>query len=1744
MSNQKIKMEYEFSAKDNGVTRSLAQLSQYLDSTGSKATVVAKRMTENGEKIERFSSRINKSGGQLVNFTANLQRIDNSLFDNRQSIDKSISSFEKMKKSNRDIGNSIDSLRTKYEQIKKTKEVDIKTSQQMEAEVSKLQNQLNKHKQTYEDAGRQIEKLNQKKKNLTAEITKAEMLYGKENEKVVALKNSYNQLEKDIKKLETARRREGESIQANQKALDNFTRTAIPRIKQYAQANEEALKKQKELSQTQKALAQAEKSLSNDLAKTNKELENKSNKAKKVANAINDYKYKTDSLVASFKAEQQAGNISVKTITAYENKLRSCAKTTTGFKREIDSLKASQQNILQTINQKTQALLKLEKEMKSNDMEATALRNDIKALETAYDALDDDIKTAEKAFEAMNQDIANFSREVSKAKSEMNIKDKLTALGDAGISAGKSIQNLGNNIKSAGQMVSGFGDKITALGDKLSFLTTIAGGIFGGAIAQGVSYEKSMTELIATLDKANMSSGEFSSTVSKLENKIRTLALDSPFSLVELTDGMKYLSLAGYDVEAMLNSLEYTMIASQITGQDLASTTNLVTDAMSAFHLKAQDMPKFLDVMAKLQAVSNTSMSQVTDAFIWAGGTLADLNITLEESGALFGALANQGMKSALAGRSLVSILGNITDESSTAGKALQELEKKTGIKVTPFDENNQYMGVDKQIKNLKKALEQVSEKERIQLSYDIAGKNQKKTLDKLLHGVEEDFDKIKEKLENSDGTLIEMKATVDESAWSKIKKMVSAMQEAFKQVWDVIRPFVVFAVEKITELAGKFAKLTGSQKENIVKWLVLIGLLPLAIKLIGSFFKIIGGGIMVFGSLINIIGGFLVFVSTGFNVLVSLGGVVVSVISAVFSALWNVGSFIIGTLIPYLVTTSVTIAGLTLPLWLVIGVIGIVGATIFWLCDAFKRGFDENNSVLENFVNMFQNVGKDFQHWCLGLVENFSVSIAKMAGVSEETINKVRKFFDSDHDNEAQAEGYKDYEDKKAQQKQAKKEEKSQAREQKKQELVSNLKESIGDIGGGLLDGADGLLGSLGTGLDGLVGNLGEKIKGVLSESDLKMFEDLGIDFDIEGGLGNLIEEFKEFQAEDKKVKIETEIDELAFEKFSELEEYDNAIYEAKLDIAVEDGKIREIDEQILDLMAQKRELEIEGKIETEEYAKVESDLDKLFADRKVHLDVIEKNKGVIEENESKIEELDGKEAQLAIKAQEAGMTIEEYKAKLKKEELTLELGYEIVHENAEEQITLFNKQLSSVESEKLSIEAQLKNPDLTVEEAQNLITRLQEVTDEENLIKLAIDYTNYTEDLQTAQSEYDGFKKQLEEVNINLKPFEGLELDEIKDPNIRKAVEGWRTEQENLNVQLADSETKINSAKDALGEMGETADLEGVVQYIKDVNGAIEKYNELTKDMPKFGEGDSIIQNNTVPELTRLKELNDYIDKLDKKEINIETGNTQANVDNVNTKLDTTKTNIDDAKSSMEQLNSKAGEFSSAFDGVNTSGLTESVNTVSTKMGDAREKLISFNNIANSSTRASLQNAGDGLFEALTKAREKLSHIAGYCNNTGKTSMTGMGNALTNSVSGAREKLSHVAGYARNTGSSALSAMGNALLSKLSSSYNMVKSIASMANSIKISTPSPSSFSSGGSGGGSSRSWSMPQAITTTLELPSMSSMGDMFKTSTNNTSTYNNTANVNMYMSDINSNSRTSANNFYRQLKKKCQRDGLFD
>ncbi|EQF29074.1 phage tail tape measure protein, TP901 family, core region [Clostridioides difficile CD160] len=429
-----------------------------------------------------------------------------------------------------------------------------------------------------------------------------------------------------------------------------------------------------------------------------------------------------------------------------------------------------------------------------NSHEAQQLTQELYRLKDAYNKQEIEIKQAETALNGYQAELNQTSANITRLSAQLR-QMPFTTLS-------RSLLTAGQNLKSVGM--------------SLGMYVSMPLGMLGIAAAKaGVNFDTSMSKLQATAGIADKSSVSFQ----KLQDKAQDLGARTSFSAAQAADGLTYLALAGWDVETSLSRIEPVLRAAEAGGMDLALCSDLVTDSMSSAGIASQDFTKYLDITAQAQRKSNTNMQQMLEAYVTAGGMFKNLNMPLEQSGALIGILANRGTKASEAGNALISVFSNIIGENGRAGKALDALN------ISLFDSQGKQKDTVAVLKEMSNALgvtsdstTKLTEEERARFATMIGGKTQYDTLMKLLAGVNDEYDDLEKSLKNSKGALMEVATTMKDNLGGSIINMKSALEGAGIKAFKAMEPVLASLIQKITELANWFTNLGESSQQNIVK--------------------------------------------------------------------------------------------------------------------------------------------------------------------------------------------------------------------------------------------------------------------------------------------------------------------------------------------------------------------------------------------------------------------------------------------------------------------------------------------------------------------------------------------------------------------------------------------------------------------------------------------------------------------------------------------------------------------------------------------------------------------------------------------------------------------------------------------------------------------------------------------------------------------------------------------------------------
>jgi len=354
-------------------------------------------------------------------------------------------------------------------------------------------------------------------------------------------------------------------------------------------------------------------------------------------------------------------------------------------------------------------------------------------------------------------------------------------------------------------------------------------------------YEQSMAQTAST---AGIQKG--TQDYEKLNKAARDAGKATSKTAAEAADALGYMSLAGWNVNQSTAALMPVLRLSEATQADLATTSDLVTDSMSALGIsmdsKGKNLTRYLDVIVAANNKSNQTAMQVMEAYIGVGGTFENLGTPIEESAALLGVLANRGTKASEAGTSMNSILINLKKKSGESAKAMKALG------LNAYNSEGKFKGVTNVLKELDEKLKGLATQEEREMYKDmIAGKTQVDTLNKLLQGLNTftddgvtELEALQKQLKNSDGALNTMADTVSNTMGMAFSRLSSATDdfkiEFISHFENSITPTIDKLANKITAITpkmgellekvkGKFASIKDTAKNTVAGFMTLMNM-------------------------------------------------------------------------------------------------------------------------------------------------------------------------------------------------------------------------------------------------------------------------------------------------------------------------------------------------------------------------------------------------------------------------------------------------------------------------------------------------------------------------------------------------------------------------------------------------------------------------------------------------------------------------------------------------------------------------------------------------------------------------------------------------------------------------------------------------------------------------------------------------------------------------------------------------------
>lgn len=517
------------------------------------------------------------------------------------------------------------------------------------------------------------------------------------------------------------------------------------------------------------------------------------------------------------------------------------------------------------------------------------------------------------------------------------------------VSAYNDLKVFGDKSATAEQKLNGLSSAFKTTGGLLSKNVTLP------IVGVGAAAVKTATDFEAGMSEVKAISGATGSEFDALRDKAIEMGAKTKFSASDSADAFKYMAMAGWDASAMMDGIAGVMDLAAASGEDLATTSDIVTDALTAFGLQASDSAHFADVLAQASSKSNTNVGLMGETFKYVAPVAGALGYSIEDTAVAIGLMANSGIKGSQAGTALRSTITRLAKPVGEAEKAVNDL----GISITNAD--GTMKPLSQTMVELREKFAGLTEEQKAQYAAMLAGQEGMSGLLAIVNASDEDFQKLTDEINNANGAAEDMASVMMDNTAGAVEQLKGALESAGILIGEKLTPYIRQLAEWITGLVEKFNKLSEEQQDQIVKW--------------GLIFAAVGPVLLVMSRLIGVVSGVM-------GAFTGLKGMLFG-----YDKIMKRGNFVLGETVEYvkhipglLETTGTSFMALIAPILAVVAVVAV-------LVGAFVTLWKTNEEFRDNMVGIWNSIKESINNFFDGVVERINA-----LGFDFENITEVIK--------------------------------------------------------------------------------------------------------------------------------------------------------------------------------------------------------------------------------------------------------------------------------------------------------------------------------------------------------------------------------------------------------------------------------------------------------------------------------------------------------------------------------------------------------------------------------------------------------------------------------------------------------------------------------------------------------------------------------------------------------------------------------
>ena len=486
-------------------------------------------------------------------------------------------------------------------------------------------------------------------------------------------------------------------------------------------------------------------------------------------------------------------------------------------------------------------------------------------------------------------------------------------------------------IAAAGDKFEKAGDSITNAGKQISVASAAVTGLGVAAVKTAADFDSAMANVAAI-------SGATGDDLQALRDKAREMGEKTKFSASEAADAMSYMAMAGWKTGDMLSGIEGIMHLAAASGEDLATTSDIVTDALTAFGLTAEDSAHFADILAAASSNANTNVSMMGETFKYCAPVAGALGYSAEDVAEAIGLMGNAGIKSTQAGTALRTMMTKLQGELKLSGEALGEVTIQTANADGSMRELSDILA------DCRTAFSKMSESEAAAAAETLVGKNAMSGFLALMNSAPGDIDKLRNAIDNCDGSAENMAAIMQDNLNGQLTILKSQLEELAISFGEMLMPVIRKVVTAVQGFVDKLNNMDEAQRKTIITIGLVIAALGPFLVILGTVISTVGKSMKAYASATKGIKKLMVAVKSGTGIFGKLG---------------------------------TALGGISAPVLAIVAAIAVLVA-------AFTNLWKTNDGFRENIIATWTQIKETVSNFCQGIVDRLNSLGFEFSSITE----------------------------------------------------------------------------------------------------------------------------------------------------------------------------------------------------------------------------------------------------------------------------------------------------------------------------------------------------------------------------------------------------------------------------------------------------------------------------------------------------------------------------------------------------------------------------------------------------------------------------------------------------------------------------------------------------------------------------------------------------------------------------------------